>query len=59
MADGNGPLMSHTFRVRALFISDLHLGTRDCHAGRPVDNVISSVMIIQPPTGLCPTMQGG
>ena len=24
-----------------------------------VDNVISSVMIIQPPTGLCPTMRGG
>jgi UDP-2,3-diacylglucosamine pyrophosphatase LpxH len=37
MADGYGPLNSHKFRVRALFISDLHLGTRACHAGRLLD----------------------
>ena len=37
MADGYGPLIAHTFRVRALFISDLHLGTRDCRAGSLLD----------------------
>ncbi len=32
MADGSGQLGDRVPRVRALFVSDLHLGTRACHA---------------------------
>lgn len=37
MADGYGSLGTGRMRVRALFISDLHLGTRDCQAERLLD----------------------
>ena len=34
MADGRAPHADAMCRVRALFISDVHFGTRDCQAGR-------------------------
>lgn len=34
MADGPGPTADGVTRVRALFISDIHFGTRDCQAGK-------------------------
>src|SRR5580692_11545291 len=37
MADGYGLPGAGHLRVRALFISDLHLGTRDCQAERLLD----------------------
>ena len=37
MADGYGSTGTGHLRVRALFISDLHLGTRDCQAERLLD----------------------
>ncbi len=37
MADGGALLNGRQLRVRALFISDLHLGARACHAERVLD----------------------
>ena len=37
MADGYGSTGTGHLRVRALFISDMHLGTRDCQAERLLD----------------------
>ena len=37
MADGYGSPGAGHMRVRALFIADLHLGTRDCQAERLLD----------------------
>jgi UDP-2,3-diacylglucosamine pyrophosphatase LpxH len=37
MADGGGLLDGRRMRVRALFLSDLHLGARACHAERVLE----------------------